>query len=184
MVKRKLQNGHEALIAYYTNNNANIGLVKKIKEDLEKELPQYMVPQYFVKLEKMPYTPNGKIDRKMLPEPDVQELNKIIVKPRNELDKELIKIIAKMLGTEQISLNDTILNLGGDSLTAITLSTKILSKFNVQINIKDILSGYTIKDISDSIRENQAKGFKKIKISKAPKQEVYELSSAQKKNIL
>ena len=181
VVKRKLQNGHEALIAYYTNNNANIGLVKKIKEDLEKELPQYMVPQYFVKLEKMPYTPNGKIDRKMLPEPDVQELNKIIVKPRNELDKELIKIIAKMLGTEQISLNDTILNLGGDSLTAITLSTKILSKFNVQINIKDILSGYTIKDISDSIRENQAKGFKKIKISKAPKQEVYELSSAQKR---
>ena len=181
VVKRKLQNGHEALIAYYTNNNANIGLVKKIKEDLEKELPQYMVPQYFVKLEKMPYTPNGKIDRKMLPEPDVQELNKIIVKPRNELDKELIKIIAKMLRTEQISLNDTILNLGGDSLTAITLSTKILSKFNVQINIKDILSGYTIKDISDSIRENQAKGFKKIKISKAPKQEVYELSSAQKR---
>ena len=181
VLKRKLQNGHEALIAYYTNNNANIGLVKKIKEDLEKELPQYMVPQYFVKLEKMPYTPNGKIDRKMLPEPDVQELNKIIVKPRNELDKELIKIIAKMLRTEQISLNDTILNLGGDSLTAITLSTKILSKFNVQINIKDILSGYTIKDISDSIRENQAKGFKKIKISKAPKQEVYELSSAQKR---
>ena len=181
VVKRKLQNGHEALIAYYTNNNTNIGLVKKIKEDLEKELPQYMVPQYFVKLEKMPYTPNGKIDRKMLPEPDVQELNKIIVKPRNELDKELIKIIAKMLRTEQISLNDTILNLGGDSLTAITLSTKILSKFNVQINIKDILSGYTIKDISDSIRKNQAKGFKKIKINKAPKQEVYELSSAQKR---
>ncbi len=181
VVKRKLQNGHEALIAYYTDNNTDIGLVKQLKENLKKELPQYMVPQYFVKLEKMPHTPNGKIDRKMLPEPDVQELNKIIVKPRNELDKELIKIIAKMLRTEQISLNDTILNLGGDSLTAITLSTKILSKFNVQINIKDILSGYTIKDISDSIRKNQAKGFKKIKINKAPKQEVYELSSAQKR---
>ena len=62
-----------------------------------------------------------------------------------------------MLKVEQVSLTDTLLDLGGDSLTAITLSTKILSKYDVQINIKEILSNYTIKDISDYIRENQEK---------------------------
>lgn len=181
VVKRKLQNGHDALIAYYTINNTNAGLIDELKESLTKELPQYMVPQYFVKIEKMPHTPNGKIDRKALPEPDAQELDRIIVKPRNELDKELINIIAKMLRIEQISLTDTLLDIGGDSLTAITLSTKILSKYSVQINIKDLLSNYTVKDISDYIKENQEKGFAKIKIEKAPEQEAYPLSSAQKR---
>lgn len=180
VVKRKLQNGHDALVAYYTIIE-NTEMLDELKESLNKKLPQYMVPQYFVKIDKMPHTPNGKIDRKALPEPDAQEVDKIIVGPRNELDKELIDIIAKMLRIAQISLTDTLLDLGGDSLTAITLSTKILSKYNVQINIKDLLSNYTIKDISNYIKENQEKGSAKIKIEKAPEQEGYPLSSAQKR---
>ena len=181
VVKKKLQNGHDALIGYYTTKNSNTELINDLKESLNKELPQYMVPQYLVEIEKMPHTPNGKIDRKALPDPDVQELDKTIVEPRNDLDKELINIIAKMLRVEQISLTDKILDLGGDSLTAITLSTKILSKYNVQINIKDLILNYTIKDMSDYIRENQEKGFTKIKIEKASEQESYPLSSAQKR---
>lgn len=180
VVKRKLQNGHDALVAYYTIIE-NTEMLDELKESLNKKLPQYMVPQYFVKIDKMPHTPNGKIDRKALPEPDAQEVDKIIVGPRNELDKELINIIAKMLRIAQISLTDTLLDLGGDSLTAITLSTKILSKYNVQINIKDLLSNYTIKDISNYIKENQEKGSAKIKIEKTPEQEGYPLSSAQKR---
>ena len=181
VVKRKLQNGHDALIAYYTTNNANKGLINELKASLSKELPQYMMPQYFVEIEKMPHTPNGKIDRKSLPEPEIQHIEKEIIGPRNELDKELINIITKMLGIQQISMEDTLLDLGGDSLTAITLSTKILSKYNVQINIKDLLLNYTVKDISDYIKENQEKGAAKIKIEKTPKQETYPLSSAQKR---
>ena len=71
-----------------------------------------------------------------------------------------------MLHISKVSIEDTLLDLGGDSLTAITLSTKISSKFNVQLNIKDIMSNKTLKEISDIIRENQAMGFAKIKIEK------------------
>ena len=181
VVKRKLQNGNDTLVAYYTVKELNTEIINELRERLNNELPQYMVPQYFVRLEKMPYTPNGKIDRKVLPEPETQELDKIIVNPRDEVDKELINIIGKMLRVEQISLTDKILDLGGDSLTAITLSTKILSKYNVQINIKDLISNYTIKDISDYIKENQEKAFTKLKIEKAPEQELYPLSTAQKR---
>ena len=179
VVKRKLQNGNDALVAYYSTNCPRTETIEELKKALNAELPQYMVPQYFVELQKMPHTPNGKIDRKSLPEPHGQGADKVIVKPRNQLDKELINIIGKMLRLEQISIEDKLLDLGGDSLTAITLSTKILSKYNVQINIKDIMSGFTIKDISDFIKNNEAKGITERKIERAPKQETYPLSSAQ-----
>ena len=60
-----------------------------------------------------------------------------------------------MLHVSKVSIEDTLLDLGGDSLTAITLSTKILSRFNVQMNIKDFCSNYTRKDMADYIENNQ-----------------------------
>ncbi len=179
IVIKKEINGKDVLCAYYTPKGpVDEDIVKTI---LQNKLPQYMLPQFFIKLEKIPYTPNGKIDKKALPMPKIQKKHKEKLEIRNNIDKELMKIIGKMLNAENINLSDTILDLGGDSLTAITLSTKILSKFNVEINIKDILSKYTIKDISKYIKENQSKNISKIKIKKAPEQEVYPLSSAQKR---
>ncbi len=179
VVVKKLVNGRDALCAYYTTN-APIS-EETIKIGLQNKLPQYMVPQYFIKLDELPYTPNGKIDKKALPMPILKENLKEKIEVRNEIDKQLLEIVKKIVHSEKVSLADNLLDLGGDSLTAITLSTKISSKFNVQIYIKDIMSNKTLKDISDIIRENQAKGFAKIKIEKAPEQEVYPLSSAQKR---
>ena len=177
VLKRKVNN-RDALIAYYTAEKVDRNLLKK---SINKELPEYMIPQYFIQLEKFTYTLNGKIDRKALPDPEFKGNNKKAIKPRNEIDKELIKIIEKMLQVSNVGINNTLLELGGDSLTAITLSTKILSKFNVQINIKDLLSNYTIKDMSDYIKQNRTNDTLKIKIEKAPIQESYPLSSAQKR---
>ena len=179
VVVKKEINGRAVLCAYHTESG-RVDL-NDIKELLKNKLPQYMIPQYFVKLDKMPYTPNGKIDKKLLPMPDLQENTKEKIEIRNDIDKELIQIIQKLMNIENINLSDTLLDLGGDSLTAITLVTKISSKFNVQIDIKDIMSNKTIQEISDIIKENQSKGFAEIKIEKAPKQEVYPLSSAQKR---
>ena len=181
VIKKKLQNGNDVLIAHYTTKNITIDFEDELKHRLNRELPQYMIPQFFMRLEKMPHTPNGKIDRKALPDLDSKLLDRNIIQPRNKLDEELINIISKMLRIDHISIEDKILDLGGDSLTAITLSTKILSKYNVQINIKEIISHYTIKDISDYIKENRQIENIKFKIEKASEQEVYPLSSAQKR---
>lgn len=179
VVVKKQVNGKDALCAYYVED----GYVDKniLRIALHSKLPEYMVPQYFVKLEKIPHTPNGKIDRKSLPVPDFKEAEVIIVKPRNEIDKKLVRIIERMLPISKVSIEDTLLELGGDSLTAITLSTKIMATFNVQINIKDLLSNYKIKDISDYIQKNQSKDETKIKIERVKEQDVYPLSSAQKR---
>ena len=179
VVVKKCINGRDVLCAYHTESSQ----VDKnsIKELLKDKLPRYMIPQYFVKLEQMPYTPNGKIDKKLLPMPDIGEETKEKIEIRNDIDKELIQIIQKMLHIDNINLSDNLLDLGGDSLTAISLTTKISSKFNVQVNLKDIMSNKKIKEISDFIMENQAKGIAKIKIEKASEEETYPLSSAQKR---
>ena len=176
VVKKEIQ-GKDALCAYYTQKvPIDINVVKNV---LQEKLPQYMLPQYFIKLEQMPHTPNGKIDRKALPLPDGHEIKREIIKPKNEIDKQLLQIIKKMLNEEKVSLSDTLLDLGGDSLTAITLCTKISSKFDVQINIKDIMSNKTLQEVSEIIRDKQAKGYSKIQIEKVEEQEYYPLSSAQ-----
>ena len=137
VIIKKHINGRDVLCAYHTER----GQVDKesIKKLLQNKLPQYMIPQYFVKLEQMPYTPNGKIDKKILPIPDLGDETKEKIKIRNDIDKELIQIIQKMLHIDNINLSDNLLDLGGDSLTAISLTTKISSKFNVQVNLKDIM---------------------------------------------
>ena len=178
-VVKKVVNGKDALCAYYVEN----GHVSKavLKTVLYSKLPEYMVPQYFIKLDKLPHTPNGKVDRKALPEPFIEENKVEIVQPRNEIEKKLVRIIERMLHISKVSIEDTLLDLGGDSLTAITLSTKIMSTFNVQINIKDILSNHTIEDMSDYIQKNQTKDMSKIKIERIKEEESYQLSSAQKR---
>ena len=87
-----------------------------------------MVPQYFVKLSDLPYTPNGKIDRKKLPMPSFQSRGKEIIESRNSIDSTLIKILQELLTVENISIDDSIFELGGDSLTAISLMCKFLLK--------------------------------------------------------
>ena len=178
IVVQKLVKNKKSLCAYYVSKGP---IDKKvIKSKLKQKLPQYMIPQYLIQMKEISYTPNGKIDKKALPEPNEKDGNKEITQPRNEVDKELIKMLKNMLNYEDISINDTLLDLGGDSLTGITLSTKILSKYNVQINIKDILSNFTIKNMSDYILKNKNES-KEIKIPRIEQREFYPLSSAQKR---
>ena len=178
---KKLENGHEVLVAFYTSkstiNSQNVE--KELKNAISESLPNYMMPHFFVKLEKMPYTQNGKIDRKALPLPNMENLKKEIIPPRNETDKKLIQIIEKILNISNVSISDTLIDLGGDSLTAITLSTKISTTFNIHVNIKYIMD-YSIKELSNYIIKNSSNNTM-VKIEKAPIQEFYPLSSAQRR---
>ncbi|MCF0125945.1 MAG: amino acid adenylation domain-containing protein [Clostridia bacterium] len=154
---------------------------KNLKTFLKASLPTYMIPSYIVTLDKLPLNINGKVDKNQLPEPNKEIVDKEFINPRNQLDKDLIQILSKLLNIKPISLNDTLLDLGGDSLTAITLSTKIASKYGVQLSIKDLLSNYTVKDLSDFINNNQLTPNKIIKIEKSEDRKYYPLSSAQKR---
>lgn len=180
VIKKELDNNHDVLIAYYTSSSSN-DITNELKMDLNQNLPNYMIPHQFIKIEKMPYTPNGKIDRKSLFNLKIEYKKKALIKPRNEMDISLINILSEILKIKQISLNDSLMSLGGDSLSAISLSTKILSKYGVQLSIKELLSDYTVEELSDFIQDNMSKNNSHTKIEKAEQLKYYPLSSAQKR---
>ena len=176
VVKKLFDDNHEYLCAYYTTiNDVNI---KEIRTSIQSILPNYMVPQYFIKLEELPYTTNGKIDRKKLPIPSFESRKKEIIDSRNIIDSTLIHILQELLNVQDISIDDSIFELGGDSLTAINLCAKIYSKFNVQIFVKDVLDFPIIKDLSDLIYSKNNNLIKDI-IPNIPQASYYIASTAQ-----
>lgn len=178
VVKKGENVSREILCAYYTSKNSIDSF--ELRRELAKSLPQYMVPHYFIKMDTLPHTPNGKIDRKKLPEPNYEIKEKEIINARNETDKKLIEILEEILGVNCISIKDSFFELGGDSLSAINLCVKIQSEFNAKVFVKDILDNPIIEDISDKI--NNSIEIEKVQtINKIQSAEYYPVSSAQKR---
>ncbi len=175
VVSRVLEENHSCLCAYYITEKEDFD-VKTLRSRLQKELPNYMIPQYFIKIDKLPYTPNGKIDRKKLPAPTIENSREIIP-ARNNTDKEIINILKQSLNIEEISIEDSFFDIGGDSLCAIQLCSEISTKFDVQLHIKDIFESSSIREISDLITSK--KDSKKEQIPVADKKDSYPASYAQ-----
>lgn len=178
-VKKVSPEGHEFLCAYYTSfENINSA---DLRNALAHKLPNYMVPQYFVRLEALPYTPNGKIDKKALPEPDFANLGTKhnIVEPRNEIEQTLINILKDLLKLNQISMEDSFYDLGGDSLSAIRLCSILYHKMHIQIAVKDILTYPVIMNLSNFI-SSQIQATT-LHIEPAERRDFYPASSAQKR---
>ncbi len=155
VAKKTSLDNREFLCAYFISNK-DID-ISQLRSLISKELPIYMVPQHFIKLDEFPYTPNGKIDRKKLPLPDNSANNKKkIVGARNDIDNNLINILQELLEIENISIDDSFFELGGDSLSAINLCAKIYSEFNVQLFAKDIMDNPVIQELSDLIASKNA----------------------------
>lgn len=174
----------ELLCAYYIKKGPlNISALRIL---LNKHLPAYMVPQYFIEIDKVPININGKTDFKALPLPQHAQTGVEMIEPRNEIDKHLLEIYEKFLHVNNVSMSDSFFELGGDSLTAINISETISKELNVNVNVKDILDKNIIMDLSDYISGLSNEILLKTdecvsKILPAEKAEFYPLSSAQKR---
>ena len=179
VAKKQDKNGHEFLCAYYTRNEEIEQ--EKIRRILQKSLTSYMVPQYFMELEKLPYTPNGKIDRKLLPEINSAKhthSNNLIPTTENEI--VLSKIFKEVLKQDEIGMQDDFFELGGDSLAAIELVTKIYNKLNIEIGIKEIFDNATVKQMAELV-ENKKLNSNNKRIIKVEEKDNYNTSFAQQR---
>ncbi|WP_189457583.1 non-ribosomal peptide synthetase, partial [Aquimarina muelleri] len=140
-------------------NNRLIGYVvlegvlekEKIKEELRLSLPDYMIPQLWVKLEAMPLTSNGKLDRGALPDPDTTELStKEYVEPRTDTELQLVEIWQELLGVDRVGIYDNFFELGGHSLLVVQLISRLQRK-GFSIGVKDIFENPKIVFISDKL---------------------------------
>lgn len=171
-------NNEKVICAYYSSSkeiNTN-----ELKEFLRHLLPHYAIPTYFIELEALPINANGKIDIKVLPEPKVLNVKANIIPARNSIDLKLVDLLKILLNINEISIDDSFFELGGDSLSAINLCSQIQSKFNVQLFVKDILEHPTVQEISDIISKN-LNARNSTSIARVGKQAFYPVSSAQKR---
>ncbi|MCU0289077.1 MAG: amino acid adenylation domain-containing protein, partial [Acidobacteria bacterium] len=135
---------------------------------------------YFVEVEKIPLTHNGKVDRKALPKPEVKAGESYIA-PGNELEKKLVKIWADILNLSPsvIGIQDNFFASGGHSLKAMILVSRIRKEFNVEFPLPEIFSHPTVQGLSRFIKKAQKNIFEEIKA--VEKNEYYPQSSAQKR---
>ncbi len=107
-----------------------------LKTALRRELPDYMVPQLFVRLDALPLTASGKLDRKALPAPDPDaQSRRDYVAPRTPTEETLCRVFAEVLGVERVGVDDGFFALGGHSLTVMQLVARVSSVLNVTLPI-------------------------------------------------
>ncbi|MDP4143546.1 MAG: amino acid adenylation domain-containing protein [Bacillota bacterium] len=156
VIARENEFDNKYLCAYVTSAS-NIS-IDELRHHLSKELPEYMIPSYFIQLDKMPTTINGKVDRKQLPEPDSAyiEAEIEIELPENEIQEILVRVWCEVLGLQNVGINSNYYSLGGDSIKAIQISSK-LREYNLKIEIKDLLQYQTIKELSSYVKYTSKK---------------------------
>ncbi|WP_196137573.1 non-ribosomal peptide synthetase [Aliikangiella sp. G2MR2-5] len=126
-------------------------LVRQLRSQLSAQLPEYMVPAYFVVLQELPLTVNGKVDVKNLPQPDSAALAQdSFVAPQTSEQIAACKIWQAELGLEQVGITDDYFLLGGDSISALRLVSKMNAAIGCHIQIKDLFLNPTIEGLFSS----------------------------------
>jgi len=145
--------GDKRLVAYVVGHEAVDG--SELRSYLKDRLPEYMVPSAFVTLEEVPLTPNGKVDRKALPEPDWngREASSGFVAARTPVEEMLCGIWEQLLKTEQVGIHENFFELGGHSLLATQVISRVRESFNVELPLRVIFESPTIAEISETIEE-------------------------------
>ncbi len=143
--------GDNRLVAYYITKQEIDGGDRRLREYLQRFLPDYMIPQYFVALESFPLTPAGKVDRLSLPMPDLKSLSLEYLAPETEVERQLSVMWSDILRVEKPGLNDDFFELGGHSLLAVKLSAEIYKYYNIHLNLRVLFSNPTLKNQSDLI---------------------------------
>jgi amino acid adenylation domain-containing protein len=176
------QTGENFLCAYVAANEGERISDAQLRSDLSETLPDYMVPAYFVSVDSIPLTPNGKLDRRALPQPEpAAKKSPGSHAPVSEIERDLARLWAEVLGIEQkaLSLEDNFFHLGGHSLKASSLTARIHRTFGVKIALAEIFKAPTLAGLSRYIEAAAKESYSVIEA--VEEREYYALSSAQKR---
>ncbi|AOW98744.1 non-ribosomal peptide synthetase [Moorena producens PAL-8-15-08-1] len=136
-----------------------VQLVSQVRNFLQEQLPDYMIPAAFVVLEALPLTPSGKINRRALPAPNKSRRDLVVdfVAPRTPTEEILASIWAEVLGLEEIGIYDNFFHLGGDSIQVIQLLSRIRNTFSVELPLHYLFEDPTIAKLSQNILDTTNK---------------------------
>lgn len=170
-------NGEYILVCYFLRSESAVK-EDEVRAFLAKRVPVYMIPTHFVSLDAYSLNVNGKIDKKSLPVPDIQT-GLVYDPPATETEKRLAAIWEEVLKVEGVSRLSTFNQLGGSSLKAIQVISKMHKEFGVLIKLTDLFKNPTIAKLAQRLELSEANPYSEIPVLSP--QEHYELSSAQKR---
>ncbi|WP_077852242.1 non-ribosomal peptide synthetase [Clostridium felsineum] len=147
VIVREDENKEKSINAYIVSDE-EIN-VSEIREELEKNLPDYMIPAYMMQIENIPVTRNGKLDKKALPKIEVKS-EKEYIAPRNDIEALICTIFSKVLNVKKVGINDDFFELGGHSLLAIKFEVE-MNKYNFAFKVRDIFKYKTPYQIENYI---------------------------------
>jgi amino acid adenylation domain-containing protein len=186
VIDRKNENSEKYLCAYIVTTYAGSPLTAstppaldtgELIETLSGKLPDYMIPAYFVLLDKIPLTPNGKLNRKALPEPATRTTGEYTT-PRDELEKKLAEIWGRVLNRQTpIGIDDNFFQLGGHSLKAVIMTAKVHKELEIKISLTELFKRPTIRAMAEYTRKTAKAKFASPQALE--NKEYYPLSSAQ-----
>jgi len=155
ILAREDKPGERRLVAYVVPRETQAPTTSELRAYLKEKLPDYMVPSFFTIMESFPINPNGKVDRKALPAPEMDrpDLDKEFVAPRNKLESALAAMWQDILGIEKVGIYDNFFELGGNSLQAAVFVNRIKKEFGEDAHVRSIFMAPTIAQFSMYIHE-------------------------------
>ncbi len=159
VVAREDDTGDQHLVAYVVPHKPPGPTVNSLRHALRGRLPAYMMPSAFVLLDALPLTPNRKVDRRALPAPGRArpQLEVEFVAPCTPVEQVLVGIWCEVLQLECVGIHDNFLDLGGDSLRAAKVISRVLNTFRLELPLRSLFEAPTVAQMGRVINQNQAK---------------------------
>ena len=157
VVAREDPAGEQRLVAYLVPATEPVPSIGELRSHLKEKLPDYMVPPAFVFLDALPALPNGKLDRRGLPSPGTARpaLDIDYLAPRTAVEEALVRIWTEVLCLDQVGVYDNFLDLGGDSLQAGQVISRVVKTLKVQLALRSLFDAPTIADMAVVIVQHQ-----------------------------
>ena len=148
----KTHGEHQYLVGYYVAEG-DID-EKKLREHILAQLPKYMCPHYFMRLEKIAFTPNGKIDRKNLLDVDFEsrENHNEITLPETPMQQEVYDVLCDFIKGTAFGIDEDFFDLGMDSLTAINLTSALSKKYACELSVNDVYKFNTVEKMAEHLK--------------------------------
>ncbi len=153
VIVREDMPGGPAIVAYVATEEREPRLTtQELQNRLQQSLPRYMVPTCFVMMTQLPVMPNGKLDRKALPAPDISISHKTFVPPSNALEEDLAAIWREVLGVERVGVEDNFFEIGGHSLLVAKVVSRVRERLDIELPMKFLFEQPTIAGTAKRIQ--------------------------------
>jgi hypothetical protein len=146
------ENGDKYLCAYFVSDKEMDA--SELREYLSSTLPAYMIPSYFMRLDRIPLTSNGKVDRRNLPAPEVRATNRYEA-PSTDLEKITAEAWMEVLNLDKVGVNDNFFELGGNSFNVIRLNSKLNHLLNKEIPVVSMFEHVTIRSFVEYVNREE-----------------------------